>query len=68
VAIRLETRVRDGVSLRQASEQLRREAWSRGRRYGWIAVDGRGDWICCATTEAMPCDIMRPGLRRAILT
>ena len=67
VAVRLETRVRDGASLRQASEQLRREARSRWRRYGWIAVDRRGDWICCATTEAMPCGVMHPGLLRAIL-
>jgi L-asparaginase len=67
VAVRLETRVRDGASLRQASEQLRREAQRGGRRYGWIAVDGRGDWICCATTGAMPCGVMHPGLRRAII-
>jgi L-asparaginase len=67
VAVRLETRVRDGASLRQASEQLRREAQRGGRRYGWIALDGRGDWICCATTGAMPCGVMHPGLRRAII-
>ena len=67
VAVRLETRVRDGASLRQASEQLRREARSLGHRYGWISIDRRGDWICCATTEAMPCGVMHPGVRRAIL-
>jgi L-asparaginase len=67
VAVRLETRVRDGASLRQASEQLRREAGSRERRYGWIALDSRGDWICCATTEVMPCGVMHPGLSQAIL-
>jgi L-asparaginase len=67
VAVRLETRVRDGASLLQASKLLWREARSRGRSYGWISVDSRGDWICCATTEVMPCGVMHPGLNRAIL-
>lgn len=67
VAVRLETRMRDGASLREASEQLLREAVSRERRYGWIALDSRGSWFCSATTEVMPCGVMHSGLSRAIL-
>lgn len=53
LAVRLETRVRDGLSMAEASERTYREALARNRRYGWIAVDHRGAWALCRTTEAM---------------
>jgi L-asparaginase len=58
LAVRLETRVRDGLSIVEASERGYREALARKRRYGWIAVDRRGAWAMCRTTEAMLCAAM----------
>jgi L-asparaginase len=53
LAVRLETRVRDGLSMVKASELAYREALARRRRYGWIGVDRRGAWALCRTTESM---------------
>lgn len=58
LAVRLETRVRDGLSIVKASEQTYREALARKREYGWIALDRRGAWAMCRTTEAMVCAAM----------
>jgi L-asparaginase len=58
LAVRLETRVRDGLSIVQASERTYQEAIARKREYGWIAVDRRGAWAMCRTTEAMACAAM----------
>jgi L-asparaginase len=58
VAVRLETRVRDGRSIVDASEATYREAVDRNREYGWIAVDRNGAWSMCWTTEAMLCAAM----------
>lgn len=58
LAVRLETRVRDGLSIVKASEQTFQEALTRKREYGWIAVDRRGAWAMCRTTEAMACAAM----------
>jgi L-asparaginase len=55
VAVRLETRVRDGRSIVEASEATYREAVDRNREYGWIAVDHKGAWSMCWTTETMLC-------------
>jgi L-asparaginase len=60
VALRLETRVRDGLSLTGASDRAQAEARERARQYGWIAVDRDGRWVMAATTEAMPCAAMGP--------
>lgn len=55
VAVRLETRVRDGRSLAEAADAIYREALERNREYGWIAVDRCGAWSMCWTTETMLC-------------
>jgi L-asparaginase len=67
LAVRLETRVRDGLSIVQASERTYREAIARKREYGWIAVDRRGAWIMCRTTEAMACAAMSANRQAPIL-
>ncbi len=53
VAARMETRVRDGQSLEQASRKAFTEASARQRGYGWIAVDQHGHWAVAHTTPAM---------------
>jgi L-asparaginase len=58
VAVRIETRVRDGCDMAQASERVWREADERQRQYGWIGIDRQGRWAIMATTEAMPCGVM----------
>jgi L-asparaginase len=50
---RLETRVRDGMSLAKASQLGLTEAQSRSRHYGWIALDAEGGWSVATTTKAM---------------
>ncbi|BBA32491.1 beta-aspartyl-peptidase [Methylocaldum marinum] len=55
VAVRLETRVRDGRSLVEAADAIYREALERNREYGWIAVDRSGAWSMYWTTETMLC-------------
>jgi L-asparaginase len=57
VAVRLETRVRDGRTLPEASELMLREALDRKREYGWIGVDRSGAWVMCWTTEDMICAV-----------
>lgn len=52
VAVRLETRVRDGLSLKAAADRGIREAQQGNRSYGWIALDCRGDG-CCYATDAL---------------
>lgn len=54
VAARIETRVRDGISLHDASDKCLQEASEQERRYGWIALDRNGAWSVCKTTEYMP--------------
>lgn len=53
LAARLETRRRDGASLEVASRRCLAEATTRGRMYGWIAVDCDGAWGIAHTTPAM---------------
>jgi L-asparaginase len=53
LAARLETRCRDGLPLAEASQRCFAEARSRGRGYGWIALDRSGAWAICHTTPAM---------------
>jgi L-asparaginase len=54
VALRIETRVRDGMTLKEASELTFKEAIKRKRRYGWIAIDKHGNWAISHTTQRMP--------------
>lgn len=58
VAVRIETRVRDGRSIIEASEVMYEEAHSRQYLYGWIGLDYKGNWVMYSTTEDMPCGVM----------
>lgn len=53
VAARLEARVRDGMSLHEASHKAFIEAQNQGRQYGWIAADRKGFFSCAHTTPRM---------------
>lgn len=53
LAVRLETRVRDGESLILASQKTLAEAQHRLRRYGWIGIDYTGNWGVYCTTETI---------------
>lgn len=53
VAVRIETRVRDGMSLEEACRRSFDEALARKREYGWIACDAKGNWCVAHTTPAM---------------
>ncbi len=53
VASRLETRIRDGMSLEQASRKSYDEALQSKRSYGWIACDHQGHIAIAYTTKAM---------------
>lgn len=53
LAVRLETRVRDGESLISASRKTLEEAQGCLRRYGWIGIDHTGNRVVCCTTEAI---------------
>jgi L-asparaginase len=67
LAVRIETRVRDGLTVVQASERTHREALGRQREYGWIAIDRRGAWAMCRTTAAMLCAAMSANRQAPIL-
>ncbi len=53
VAVRIETRVRDGMSLKEACERTYQEAIRQGHEYGWVACDRTGNYCAAHTTEAM---------------
>ncbi len=53
VAVRIETRVRDGMSLEAACRKTLDEALARSRSYGWIALDAKGHWCAAHTTPSM---------------
>ena len=53
LAVRIETRRRDGMTLEKASRLAFNEAVARKRLYGWIAVDAEGFWNAAYTTAAM---------------
>ncbi len=52
LAVRLETRVRDGQSLILASRRTLEEARAN-RCYGWIGVDRAGNWVVACTAETI---------------
>ncbi len=53
LAVRMESRVRDGAKLTASAEKCFAEAKSRARAYGWIALASDGSWNISWTTEAM---------------
>ena len=53
LAARLETRCRDGMTLKVAAQRCFDEAVSRNRNYGWIALHRNGDWVAAHTTPSM---------------
>lgn len=57
---RLETRVRDGMPLREAGTRCLAEARARQREYGWIACDHTGAWLAAHTTPAMTFAVIGP--------
>ncbi len=67
LAVRIETRVRDGRSVMEASALTMDEAKVRGRNYGWIGIDRSGNWVSCNTTEHMPFGAMSRDLERYII-
>ncbi len=67
LAVRIETRVRDGGSVIEASELTTKEAQVRGRSYGWIGIDRSGNWVSCNTTEHMPFGAMSRDLEKRII-
>lgn len=62
LASRLETRVRDGMSLVQASEKCLREARQRKRSYGWLSLSAE-HWCVTHTTPSMSYVVMGQGRR-----
>lgn len=66
VAARLETRVRDGMNIIDASQRSLTEARDRQREYGWISLDREGNWSMCCT-EDMPCAAMSGDLLEPLI-
>lgn len=60
LAARIETRVRDGMSLVDACKKAYDEAQSLKRQYGWIACDAAGNWVAAFTTKAMTFAVLGP--------
>jgi len=61
LAARLETRVRDGLTLAQASARALQEGNSAVggiRQYGWIALDAKGGWATAHLTPTMSYVVM----------
>lgn len=54
LAARMETRVRDGMKLIEASERAVTEGLERQRQYGWIALSQTGEWVASTLTDGMP--------------
>lgn len=67
VAVRIETRVRDGRTLIEASDLQGHEARARGREYGWIGVDRLGHWVMMAEAQVMTCAAMAAGMNQALV-
>lgn len=62
LASRLETRVRDGATVIEASERCLREARQLQRAYGWLALSPR-HWCVSHTTRSMPYVVIGQGAR-----
>jgi L-asparaginase len=66
VAARIETRVRDGLSLRDASEKIKEEGIKSGRTYGYISASRAGEWSVNYLSENMPSCVMTGELKEAL--
>lgn len=64
LASRLETRVRDGMTVIEASAKCLLEARQRQRSYGWLALSPR-HWCVSHTTRSMPYVVVGQGGRGA---
>ncbi len=53
LAVRLESRVRDGMAIMEASRRCHEEAVAKSHLFGWIALDAQGNWVAAHTTAAM---------------
>ena len=67
VAVRLETRVRDGLTIILASDRVFEEACNNKHEYGWVSVDREGNWTMYASTTGMPCAAMSLDLDSPIM-
>ena len=54
VASKTETRIRDGMSLKDAFSKTLKEAKSRKHSYGFIGLDAKHAWGIAHTTNSMP--------------
>lgn len=57
LAVKIETRVRDGMGVVGSSEAALREALAAEREYGWIVLDRSGAWAMYSTV-GMACAAM----------
>ena len=62
LASRIETRVRDGMTVIEASEKCLREAKQRKRAYGWLCLSPQ-HWCVTHTTLSMPYVVVGQGPR-----
>ena len=53
VAVKIATRVEDGLSLKQSFEKTFREFQIRNRKIGAIGLDHKGNWFQKTTTETL---------------
>lgn len=53
LAVRIETRVRDGLTLEDAGRKTLLETEARSLNFGWISVDARGNWLVAYSTPDM---------------
>lgn len=67
VAVKIETRIRDGRSIIEASNMMCEEANKLQCQYGWIGIDNKGNWVMYCTTEEMPCGAMSLDSGNAII-
>ncbi len=58
LAARIETRVRDGKTVVEASDLSWDEGRKRKRLYGWIALDSAGNWAVCNLRDDMVAAVM----------
>lgn len=54
VASKTETRIRDGMSLKEAFNKTFVEAKQRKHFYGYIGIDSKGNYGVAHTTNSMP--------------
>ncbi len=67
VSARIETRVRDGRSVIEASELCWKEGQERAREYGWIGIDKDGNWSVCNLREDMSAVVMSADMKEVLV-